>query len=58
MCNNAEGLRKTSQGSLFPTAMALLLIADLFTTDVAPFDLPSVHFKMIFSMASLRLSTR
>ena len=23
----------------------------------APFDLPSVHFTMIFSMASLRLST-
>ena len=30
-----------------------ILIVDLFTTHVAPFDHPSVHFLMIFSMASL-----
>lgn len=36
--------------NVFPTVIAPLLLADLFTTDLAPFDLPSVHFTTNFSM--------
>ena len=36
--------------TFYPTAIVPLLTADLFTTDVAPFNLPSVHFTTIFSI--------
>ena len=44
VCNKAEESRKTWEGSF-----------KCHCRNRAPFDLPSVHFTMIFSMASLRL---